>query len=57
MAPDMEVTFYTCASKQSHHEVVTEKSVSAVYDNYFWIQDLVRNSQFQSSPEDGNCDI
>ena len=30
MAPDMEVTFYACASKQSHHEVVTEKSVSAV---------------------------
>ena len=30
MAPNMEVTFYTCASKQSHHEVVTEKSVSAV---------------------------
>ena len=30
MVPDMEVTFYACASKQSHHEVVTEKSVSAV---------------------------
>ena len=30
MAPNMEVTFYACASKQSHHEVVTEKSVSAV---------------------------
>ena len=30
MAPNMEVTFYACASKKSHHEVVTEKSVSAV---------------------------
>ena len=30
MAPNTEVTFYACASKQSHHEVVTEKSVSAV---------------------------
>ena len=30
MAPNTEVTFYACARKQSHHEVVTEKSVSAV---------------------------
>ena len=37
MAPNMEVTFYACASKQSHHEVVTEKSVSAVCNRYFCI--------------------
>ena len=30
MAPEMELTFYACTSKQSHHELVTEKSVSAV---------------------------
>ena len=30
MVPNTEVTFYACACKQSHHEVVTEKSVSAV---------------------------
>ena len=30
MVPNTEVTFYACARKQSHHEVVTEKSVSAV---------------------------
>ena len=34
MAPNTEVTFYACARKQSHHEVVTEKSVSAVCIGY-----------------------
>ena len=40
MVPDTEVTFYTCASKQSHHEVVTEKSVSAVWSGIFILIDL-----------------